>query len=351
MRICILGQYPPHTGGVSSHTYLLSQELVDRGDEVIVLTYPNPRINNFDGVKVFNAWAPNMKGLRGLFFSISSYFKLKQIIKEYNIDLIHAHFIIPPGLVAVLSNNKNVKTAVTIHGSDILILGKKPILKRLTRWVISKTDYIIVVNEKIKEQVEKLGVDKYKVFLTPNAVDIHRFNPKNLLPKDVQLDNNKNSILFVGNLVFQKGLDYLLEAKKILKNECELLIVGDGPLRGRLEKKVKEEKIKDVIFLGERKDVEMIMPSADLFVLPSISEGSPIAILEALASGTPIVATDVGGVAEIMNFEVGEIVPPENSEILAKSIDKLLKDGNLRKKMGKNCRKTALKYSYIEIPY
>jgi glycosyltransferase involved in cell wall biosynthesis len=351
MKICILGQYPPQIGGVASHTYTLSKELQERGDEVVVLTYPQPDRGELDNFKVITAWAPNIKGLRGFFFTISAYFKLKNIIKEYNIDLIHAHFILPPGLVAVLAQNKNIMTAVTIHGSDIFILAQKPFLKGIIRWVLSRTDYVIVVNQKIKQNVEELGIKQDKIYITPNSVDLEKFNPYNHLPTDLNLQKGKPHILFIGNLVYQKGLEILLDAKKKMINECELIIVGDGPLRKHLETKVHDEEIPNVIFLGERRDVELIIPSVDLFVLPSISEGSPITILESLASGVPVVATDVGGVGEILTSETGKIVQPGSATSLAQVIDELLTDPDLRKQLAENCRDSAQKYSQIKIPY
>ena len=353
MRVCLLGQYPPHIGGVSSHTYLLSRELVKRGDEVYVLTYPHRNVEDINGVKVETAFAPNIKGLRGLFFFISSTFKLMGMVRRFNIDLIHAHFLLPPGLIGVcVGSLLGKKTAVTAHGSDLLIQAKNPILRRLIKFVLKRADYVLVVNQTLQEKVLELGINPDKIYITPNAVDVEKFTPQNKeLPPSVKISSDKPVLLFVGNLVFQKGVKYLLEAKKLMKAETELVIVGDGPLRQDLEMKVRDEKISDVIFTGARRDVDEIMPSADVFVLPSISEGFPITILEAMASGLPVVATNVGGISEVMNEDVGIMVNPSNPGELASTLDKILENKTLMIDMGVAAREQALKYSAVQIPY
>lgn len=360
MKICLLGQFPPHIGGVSSHSYLLSQELLARGDEVWVLTYPHPHIKDVNGIRVESAWAPSIKGLRGLFFSLSSFFKLIRMVRQEKLDLIHAHYILPPGLIAVMVGSlMGTRTAVTIHGSDLFLLAQHPLLKQIIRWVLGRADHILVVSTALESKVQELGINPQKVKLTPNAVDVERFSPDNHLPPDVQLDSHKTTLLFVGNLVPQKGVKYLLEAKKILDNELgmdedghdfELIIVGDGPLKNELKGQVQADDIKNVVFLDERRDVELIMPSADLFILPSISEGFPITILESLASGVPVVATRVGGVEEIESESLVMLVEPGESEALARAI-KQMDENNSLKEVKIRARETARKYAHIKIPY
>ena len=353
MHVGLLGQYPPHIGGVSSHTYLLSQELQKRGDEVYVLTYPHPDVKDLDGIKVETSFAPNIKGLRGLFFLISSTFKLIRMVHHYNIDIVHAHFLLPPGLIGVVVGKvTGKKTAVTAHGSDLLIQADKPILRPLIKFVLKNTDYVIVVNNTLKYKALEMGVDSKKVHVTANAVNTVKFNPQNKdLPSDIQLNHDKPVILFVGNLVFQKGVKYLLEAKKLMKCDSELLIVGDGPLRHELEKKVEDEAIGDVLFIGARRDVDKIMPFADLFVLPSVSEGFPITILEALASGLPVVATNAGGIKEVMDESVGLMVEPSKPAEMAMAMDTILENRELRDVMSIAARKHSMNYNKLDIPY
>ncbi|MCE5214411.1 MAG: glycosyltransferase [Methanobacterium sp.] len=356
MNICLLGHFPPHIGGVSSHSYLLSQELVKRGDKVFVLTYPIAGIRDINGIHVESAPTINIKGLRGFIFSITATIKLFFMIRKYNIDLIHAHFIIPPGLVAVLVAFFTKKeVAVTVHGSDIFILASNPVLRILIRFVLRKADYVVVVNESIQNKILKLNIAgiKDKIKITANAVDLEKFKPdtKTKFTQELDLDPNKPMILFVGNLVSQKGLKYLIEAKNQLQTDAEMVIVGDGPLMDELTEIVKNKSVSDVYFIGARRDVHLIMPAADLFVLPSISEGFPITLLEAFACGLPAVATDVGGIKELVTKEVGIVVKPEDVKSLAEAMDEILQNHNKKLSMGKSARKRAEEYGNLNIPY
>lgn len=356
MKICLLGHFPPHIGGVSSHTYLLSQELVKRGDEVFVLTYPSRNINNIDGVHVETAPTINIKGLRGFFFFLTATFKLIFLVKRQDIDLIHAHFLLPPGLIAVLAGLiTRKKIAVTVHGSDIFILASNPVLRIIIKYILKRADYIAVVDQTIQKRILELkigGID-HKIIITPNAVDIDKYNPQTVtnLAQEIGLNSIKPIILFVGNLVPQKGLKYIIEAKKLLKSDAELLIVGDGPLMVELKQTVKKDKISDVFFTGARQDVNRIMPAADVFVLPSVSEGFPITIIEALASGLPVVATHVGGIPDVVTEEVGIIVKPGDPPALAEALDLILENSEIRSKMKKAARSKAMEYSCLKIPY
>ena len=129
------------------------------------------------------------------------------------------------------------------------------------------------------------------------------------------------------------------------------MIVGDGPLMGELQETVKTKKIEDVHFTGARRDVDQIMPAADVFVLPSISEGFPITLLEAFASGLPAVATSVGGIKDLVTSDVGLMVQPADPAALGEAFDKLIQDDTLREKMAGNTRNKAVEYGYLEIPY
>lgn len=355
MKICMLGHFPPHLGGISSYTYLLSRELVNRGDEVCVLTYPHKDITSIDGIPVFTAPTLNIKGIRGFLFSISAAFKLFRIIRKYKVDLIHAHYVMPPGLIAVICGMfSGTRTAITIHGSDVFVLARKPILKSVIKFTLKKSDYVFVVSDSLKENVMKLGIDgiENKLSVTYNAVDVERFKPgkSSAFKEEMGINPEKPVVLFVGNLVWQKGVEFLIRAKEFMDTDTEIVIVGDGPLLEELKSIVEFEKMDGITFTGARNDIEMIMHAADVFVLPSLSEGRPTVILEAMASGLPVVATRAGGIPEIVTKETGILVNPEDSVGLAEAVDKILNDKKLQK-MGKSAREHVLKYSRIEIPY
>lgn len=356
MKICMVGYFPPHLGGISSYTYLLSRELVNRGDEVFVLTYPHENIRDIDGIKVYTAPTLNIKGLRGFIFFISATLKLISIVRKNKIDLVHAHFILPPGLIAIICRAiLGNKTAVTVHGSDIFVLSRKRVLRNVIKYVLNKSDYVFVISDSIKNKVLELNIKGIhnKLKVTYNAVDVQKFRPdqKSNFKEEMNIDPLKPVVLFVGNLVWQKGVEYLIRAKEFLNKDTEIVIVGDGPLLEEYKAIVEFENIVDIKFTGARKDIDKIMPAADVFVLPSLSEGRPSVIMEAMASGKPVIATNVGGIPELVNDQTGILVNPEDPVGLAEAINKLLEDKELREKMGENAREQSMQYASIEIPY
>jgi glycosyltransferase involved in cell wall biosynthesis len=142
-----------------------------------------------------------------------------------------------------------------------------------------------------------------------------------------------------------------LEAKKIANSDYYLVIVGDGPLFKKLNNKVEEENIRDVIFTGARDDVENIIPSCDVLVLPSFSESFGLVLIEALACGKPVIGSNVGGITEIINKNVGLLVNPNKISSIASAIDEIINDEELRMVLSLNARNRALDFSEVTIPY
>ncbi|MGB9844244.1 glycosyltransferase [Methanothermobacter tenebrarum] len=351
-KVIMIGKFPPHLGGVASHTYNLAKQLKEKGYHISILTYPHEKIEDKNDIKVSSAPTINIKGLRGLIFTLTATHKLIKIIRKEDIDIIHAHYIIPPGLIALIGSIITGKPYyVTVHGSDALILSSKSILRPIIKLILRKASKVLVVSKKLAEKVTELGIPQEKIMITYNMVDTKIFNPQIKTTFREEIGTKKPIILFVGNLVPQKGVEYLLKAKKLLKRDSKLVIVGGGPLLKKLKNMVKEENIEDVIFTGPRTDINNIMAAADIIVLPSVSEGIPIVLLEAMAMAKPIIATKVGGIPEIVDESVGILIEPKNPKKLANAIDKLLSDEKCRKKLGENGLKKAAKFSTIKTPY
>ncbi|MDI9623835.1 MAG: glycosyltransferase [Methanothermobacter sp.] len=351
-KVIMIGKFPPHLGGVASHTYNLAKQLKEKGYHINVLTYPHEKIEDKNNIKVSSAPTINIKGLRGLIFTLTATQKLIKIIRKENIDIIHAHYIIPPGLIALIGSIITKKPYyVTVHGSDALILSSKSILRPIIKLILKKASKVLVISKKLAEKVMELGIPQKKIIVTYNMVDTKIFNPQIKTSFREEIGTKKPIILFVGNLVPQKGVEYLLKAKKLLKRDSKLVIVGGGPLLEKLKNIVEKENIKDVIFTGPRTDINNIMAAADIIVLPSVSEGIPIVLLEAMAMAKPIIATKVGGIPEIVDESVGILIEPKNPKELADAIDKLLSDEKGRKRLGKNGLKKAAKFSTIKTPY
>ena len=356
MKIAMVGQFPPHVGGVGVHIHTLSKKLVEEGHEVFVITYPHKEIKDIDGIHVIGTKGLNIPGVRGLMFKKNAKKALENLLEKEDIDIIHGHYLFPAGAAAVEVGKKhNIKTYVTAHGSDMFELYKNQQFMRSTiRKVLENADGVFAVSNALRHEIVATGVvgiaDKTKI--SWNSVDVDKFSTKenDLLRKEFGL-YDKPIVLFVGNLIKRKNVDSLLEAKKVARSDYYLVIVGDGPLYKKLAKKVEDDNIRDVIFTGSRDDVENIIPGCDVLILPSFSESFGLVLIEALACGKPVIGSDVGGITEIINDDVGLLVNPKKVSSIAKAIDKIINDENLRLIFSMNARNRALDFSEVDVPY
>lgn len=224
---------------------------------------------------------------------------------------------------------------------------------RLSRRLINKllsgiTDKMVAVSEAIRNDIIKYDrVNPSKVLVMRNGVDTERFNGMTD-PSDVRKEfslKEEDIILgFIGRLVLNKGLKYLIDTVAILKKEVKnlkLFIVGKGGLMDELKDMAKKNNVhENVIFTGERRDIPAMLSCFDIFIMPSIKEGLPNALLEAMASGKPVVATDIGGIPEVIkNGTNGLLVPPHDPGSLAEAIRSLIENKSLAKKTGQAARK------------
>ena len=352
MKIAMVGQFPPHVGGVGVHIHTLSKELVKQGHEVYVITYPHSALADIDGIHVIGTTGLNIPGIRGLMFKRNAGKALEKLVNEVDIDIIHGHYLFPAGAAACdVGKKHNIKTYVTAHGSDMFEMYKKqsfmrPIIKK----VLKKSDVVFAVSNALKQEILATGVNgiESKTRLYWNSVDINKFSSKN---KNLLPNNGKPIVLFVGNIIKRKNVNLILEAKKLATTDYEVVVVGDGPLKKDLENKVKDENINDVRFLGSRDDVENIIPGCDVLVLPSFSESFGLVLIEALACEKPVIGSNVGGITEIITDDVGLLINPNDASTLARAIDNVIGDDEFRQKLSSNARNRAIDFSKVEIPY
>jgi glycogen(starch) synthase len=221
-------------------------------------------------------------------------------------------------------------------------------LSKLEEETAKNATIVVTISNYALEKIQKYyGIEQSKVRIVPNGVDIEKFKPMDTKEVRQQFGlGNEPCVLFVGSLIPRKGLRFLVEAaKKVVRIQADtkFLIVGDGPLRNQLYDSLKTANLSgNFKFLGNLKDnvLPAIYNCADVFVLPSIQEGQGIVLLEAQASGKPVVAFNIGGVNEaLQNKEAGLLVNQGDVDAFADALLKLLTDKALREKMGSNGRK------------
>ena len=272
--------------------------------------------------------------------------KLISLIKRGKYNIVHVH-LFPANFFTSLASlflSKDVKFIFSEHNVYNRRRSHK-IFKCLDAFIYSRYYKIICVSKQVQVAlVEWLPNLKRKSVVISNAVPVSDLSNGSIV--------KKYDILFVGRLTKAKGVDILLKAIKIIKEkyqkEIRAAIVGKGYLDEELKGLVMELGIeKEVEFLGVRRDIEKLMQSTKLFVLPSRWEGLPLTILEAMSSGVGIIATKVGGIPEVIeNGKEGILISPEDPGVLAKAITELLTDEELRIRLGVNAfKKVKEKYS------
>ena len=252
----------------------------------------------------------------------------RKLVEEgFRPDVIHAH-VYSAGVPAVLIGKRyGLPVVITEHSTAFprrLIRGFE---KLKAKFAFERADLVCPVSENLRRHIESYGI-RTRFRVVPNVVDTSLFYPSEENPKEGE--GRKKRILLVALLSPVKGVPYLLEALARLRQKRDdfiLDIVGDGPNRNEYEGQVQKLGLQGIVRfhgLKTKPEVAEFMRRSDFFVLPSIWENLPCVLIEAMASGLPIVATKVGGIPEIINEKVGVLVAPKDVEALVKSIDYML---------------------------
>jgi len=350
MRIVlIVNLFPPKwLAGTEIATYNIAKYLAKKGNEIHVITLRDEMFPKREKLDNFFVHRVDFKKIR-LIGVISLWISILVKIKEIDPDMIHiqAISIAIPGLLSKIFLKKPY--IVWGRGSDVYLPDK--FTKLTSKMVLNNASAVIALNEDMKIKMSNI-CKKDEIVILPNGIELEKF-------KDIYLmeqESIKKTIIFVGTLKSVKGVKYLIKAMKIITEkspDTSLLIVGDGQEKEKLETLVQELNLQNSIrFAGKvtNEQIPKYMAQADLFVLPSLSEGFPLVVVEAMASGLPIVTTNVRGLPEIVqNGENGFNVEPKNPEDLAEKILLILESKDLREKMSKKNLIKANEYTWDRV--
>lgn len=354
-------------GGSSLAAYYLSAEMAKRGHEVNVFT---TSINSDDSIDKNENVTIYRYGTNFRIHTSNISFGMFKKPMDHNVDIIHTHFDIPPGPLAGLRYAKKNKNPfiVTYHGDWVESYGG--LIRRvgvafhnkyLVDKVLSYADAIISPSEYYINESKFLRKYREKIVVIPNGINYRDFNisySKEDCRKKLCLPLNKKILLFFGYLSPYKGPEVLLKAMpKIIKNvsDVELVFAGKGVMHDELEILSKKIRVKkNVRFVGFVEDglKPLYYKAADVFILPSTmnTESFGIVNLEAMACGVPIVASNIGGIPDIVkDGENGLLVQPKNTEALANAIIYLLENEDMKKKLGLNGKMKVKNYSWEKI--
>lgn len=365
MRICIFTHTFPRFPADTAAPFMgsLAEATAKLGHEVFVLTPYDKKIKNVkrpyelvsyryifpDSLSILG-YSRTLKGDRGMsplayflspFLYFFAFIALFNLVRREKIDIVSSHWIIPNGFLAALVKKiTGVPFTTTIPGSDVYLAGKNALFSWMAVFAARGANWVISDSQHYLEQLYELGFRPKRETVIRYGVNTKKFKPtsKNkVILKNLKLRQHTPTVVAVGRLVAKKGFVYLIEAmQEVLQKvpQAKLVLVGDGDERKRLEKRTRELEISDsVVFAGTipYDQLSKYYNLADVFVMPSIRDesgnidASPVAMMEAMSCGTPVVATKFSGSSDLIEAgKTGYLVKEKDSKAIARSVVELL---------------------------
>lgn len=330
--------YPSSVGGLGLHAHELSKAQASMGHEVTVLTTKvdnSPTIESRDGYQIIRL-RPVFSPLGNAFLPTLP-FQIANQRDSYDIIHAHSHLFFTTNICALMRKGSSTPLVITNHG---IISASAPArlqsiyLNTIAKWTYAEADKIICYTDEDKRGLEKIGVSEDKIETIHNGIDIKLFSarPKRTL-------NNK--ILWAGRFVPGKGVNYLVDAFAEISNtfpELKLVLVGDGPSRESIREQISKLNLEQKVIIKDfvpNSGMVNLYRESDIFVLPSLHEGIPRTILEAMACGVPVVCTELPHLKKLVK-SCGLTVPARDAQSLADAITSILLDEGQRKSMSLN---------------
>jgi len=352
MRIGITG-YPTY-GGSGVVATELGQELAARGHDVHFITYAPPiRMNPNDPRVHFHQAAVVQYPLFDQSpYTLSLAVKMLQVFESESLDILHVHYAIPHSVSALLARQmateRRLPFITTLHGTDITLVGNNPDFLPITRYSIEQSDGVTSISHYLyRRTLEEFDIRR-PIEIIPNFVncDLYCRNPDPGLRAEWAPDGEP-ILMHLSNF---RPVKRILDAIEIFalvreKMPAKLVMIGDGPDRGPAEELARTRGVeKDVLFLGKQNGIREKLGQADLFLMPSQLESFGLAALEAMACEVPVIATNAGGVPEVIEDGVdGYLVQPGDVKLAARYAIDLLSRADRGREMGQLARKHARK--------
>lgn len=356
MKIALVSPYDfVYPGGVTNHILPLRDEFVRRGHTVRIIapsSRPASEITDPDVLPIGRPYPiPANGSIARITLSLRLSNKVKAVLERENFDVVHLHeplMLTLPLTVLRLSRAVNVGTFHGYADRNLAYFYGRRMLKRWFR----RLDGKIAVSRPARDFVSWYFPGYYNII--PNGIDVARYGAR--VAPMAEYRDGKVNILFLGRLEQRKGLKYLIRAFATIKRQTpdsRLIVIGTGPLLAEYRRAVEASGLQDVVFTGfvSEEDKVRLLHTADVYVAPATGgESFGIVLLEAMAAGAPIVASDIPGFASVLtDGQEGLLVPPKNEAALASAIIRLLADPGERQRMGTLGRLTAQEYGWEQV--
>ena len=347
----------PTFGGSGVVATELGIELSKKGHEVHFITYSQPvRLDALSSnLHYHEVNVPDYPLFKYEPYELALSSKLFDVISKHKIDVLHVHYAIPHAYAAYMAkkilkeNGYNIPIITTLHGTDITLVGNNPFYKPAVTFSINKSDIVTCVSKSLMEDTREFFGIKREIKVIPNFIDIDKYAKKhNLCQGNMLAQDDEKIIVHVSNFrPLKRIIDVLKIFEKInQKINSKLIMVGDGPDKKKAKEFLRKNNLKNkVIFLGKTSEVDEILCSSDLFLLPSEKESFGLAALEAMALKVPVISTNIGGLKDLnINGNSGYTSDIGDIDSMAENAIKILSDGSLEKKYRNQAFENAKNY-------
>lgn len=275
------------------------------------------------------------------------FYFINTFLKSFSFGIIYANWLLS-AFVALPSKFLLKKPIVlTLRGSDIDIIKGKGLFSLVGRFVLHNVNHAICLSQDLKEDLIRIGFKGSKVQVIPNGVDIIKDIPKKEIRKKLNLNEKHKIVLFIGRIIKDKGVSYLIDAAKKLDNKnIDFILLGGGDKLKAYKQLIEDYKLKNVFFIGAIKHnlIPHWISAADIFILPSLHEGGSNVILESMAGGKAIITTEVGWAKDFLTDKKSCLfIRPRNSEDIVNAISYLIKKPGEINRLGNNARRIITK--------
>jgi len=320
--------------GGQRQAFFLAQELKRKGLPSTLYVQPNSPLHN----KAIQAELPVFPLKIRSEVDMRAVLRLAAAMKRRKCRLVHFHDAHSLAVGSAAASLAKVPLRVISRRVDFPLKNNVLSRKKYTKDI----DLILAISQGVKTALVKSGLDSSLIKVVPSGIDYTPFEEaasSDYLRRELSLTQEDFLVGIVAHLADHKGHKYLIEASRILRDKApriKIIIVGDGPLQLKLNRQVKEIQVEDMVFfLGFREDIPQILASLDLFVLSSKLEGMGTSIMDAMACRLPVVATEVGGIPEVVvNEQTGLLVPPKKPAALAAAIMRIYENRELAEQLG-----------------